>query len=307
MVVIVILGLTLFLTTEPTREHEIPEIAEAPVQVINVQNLELELFALEKPDPLSITQLQANLSSFKGETPLVAIGGYPLGFFERDLLQPVLPLIEEKGYQLGFLLLDINTGWGVAYNADEIFYSASSIKGIYVASVTAEQPELASLWAGTMHAAIQSSDNDAYFALRLSLGDDFITKWCQQAGVEPFDNGEWFPYYSSRTLAKLWLKNYEYFESGGTPIKEVESWYGKSFNSLIHENLGMLYEVSTKPGWIADEEFVSTVDAGIVYAGGNPYLLIIMTDAPMHMVDLGPLILSLDRIQSRMHEPSYLG
>ncbi|HIX38302.1 MAG TPA: hypothetical protein H9738_10605, partial [Candidatus Blautia pullistercoris] len=40
--------------------------------------------------------------------------------------------LTEEGYSVAFLLYDLNTGGGISYYADEIYYSASAIKAPYV-------------------------------------------------------------------------------------------------------------------------------------------------------------------------------
>ena len=256
---------------------------------------------LTKPGPFTIEQLQAKLSSFEASASFVAIGDYPLGSHEIEVLQPVVGAILEEEYLLGFLILDINTGWGIAYNADELFYSASSIKGIYAASLASAEPNSIVTWSDSIFLAVHDSDNDEYFSLRSSFGHDPMTTWCNEAGVDPSIDEEWFPDYSPRTLAKLWLRNYQYFESGVENIDVVKSWYVGAYNSTIQENLGWYYDIFTKPGWIAEDGLFATIDAGIIYAGDKPYLMIVMTDAPKDFEALDALVLSLDKLHGYMY------
>jgi len=286
--------LVLVLPIEITTPDEF--ISDASALTIDVEKLHHEAVHTAKPGPFSVEELQASLSSFDSSTAFSTIGNYPLGSFEKDLLGSVVGAIEEQSCHVGFVLMDINTGWGVAYNADEEFYSASSIKGPYVASLAVHHPDSVLSWAESMYSVVHDSDNDEYFSLRNSYGDEPMTWWCEEAGVEAFIDGEWFPYCSPRTLSKLWLRTYEYFESDSAGTSEIKSMYIGSLNSPISQNLGATYEVCTKAGWIIDEEFTATIDAGIVYAGENPYLMIIMTDAPSDFSVLDPLVLALDEI-----------
>jgi len=294
LILVVVLSLMLSLPSVTAFDHETP----IPHTVVFIEEpiMDEPAAPLAIPEPFSIQELQAFLASFDNSSSFSTIGGYTLSPHETDMLRFVLTSIETQDYHVSFVMMDINTGWGVAYNADDEFYSASSIKGPYVASVTSAEPGSLPLWGDYMYYAVQESDNDAFFSLRMNFGDDPLMKWCEEAGVDTAIAEEWFPYYSARSLSKLWLRTYEYFESGSVEIDEVKTWYYGSLNSPISLNLGSVFPVYTKAGWIIDEEFSSTIDAGIVYAGTNPYLMIIMSDAPSDLTPLEPLVVALDGI-----------
>ena len=252
------------------------------------------------PEPLTLLQMQANLSSFVSANSATAFGGYTLAFDDREALLAAVSSIEEQGYRVSFVMMDIVTGYGVSYNSDMEFYSASSIKAFYVASVAASLPESIYSWSSSMRAAIEDSSNDDYFALRYAYGDDPLVTWFEDAGVDSSLAYEWWPYYSARTLAKLWLRNYDYFESGSEGVDQVREWYSSTYNSTIYDNLGPFYSVLTKSGWIADEELSASVDAGIIYANDKPYLMVIMTDVPDDVPSLASLVTSLDQVHENM-------
>ena len=264
-----------------------------------ISQSEQTMFIVE-PKTLSIEGLRSNLSSGYSISFISGFGGYIPDTYEKELLYSALIRIEVQGYNAGFILMDLTSGYGVAYNADKKFYSASSIKGIYVASLAAWEPSTIYYLADSMYATIHYSSNDDYFYLRFLYGDDPYVKWCEDAGVETPIIGEWFPYFSSRTLAKLWLRNYEYFESHDEGVDEVFSHYTSTQNSAIYNSLGEKYQICSKSGWIGDEEYSSTVDAGIIYADGHPYLMVIMSDVPGEMDYLNPLVLALEEIHSTM-------
>lgn len=270
---------------------------------------------------LTFEELQACLASIDNSASLSTIGDYVASPEDKTVLSAALSSFEQQDNSVGFVMMDLTSGYGVAYNADAEFYSASSIKGPYIASLAAGDPETVTDWSDVMQAAIEYSDNDAYFLLRSVFGSDHLLEWGTDAGIDPTTLEEWWPYYSTKTLALLWLRNYEYFESGAKAESEgtagdenadlstnesvslVMSWYSASQNSSIYNTLGSSYVVATKAGWIADEEYSATVDAGIVYAGDaaeKPYLMIIMTDVPDDSSLLDALVLALDAIHGRM-------
>ena len=252
--------------------------------------------ATQMPGPFSVSELQAKLSAFEESTAYVEIGGFSLSTHDMGLLDSAMAYANEQDYHVGFLLLDINTGWGIAYNADEEFYSASSIKGIYVASLTAKRPESLLNMAEVMYLVVHDSNNDLYFELRQSYGVEPLMQWCDEAGLDQPIGLEWFPYYTPRTLSKLWLKNYEYFESAGENMNEIASWYTSTNNSPISKKLGLFYKVYSKAGWIVDGEYSATVDAGIIYAEDHPYIMVVMSDAPSDFAAIEPVIDALSEI-----------
>jgi len=254
---------------------------------------------MRKPEIPSIDELQLALSAFEASATFSPIGGYPLGSHESLLLHAAVREAQEQGYKLGFIVLDIITGYGFAHNADEEFYAASSIKGIYIASLASARPEIIKSQANSMQMAVRDSNNEVYSRLRLAYGQKPLTQWCEDAGVDPTAVHELFPHYTPRILAKLWLRTYDYFSSEDEGVEQVASWYDASRNSPIYENLGERYPVCTKPGWIGGQQ-PATIDAGIVYAGENPYLMIIMTDAPMDFSVVGTLALALDEMHDYM-------
>lgn len=63
---------------------------------------------------------------------------------------------------LGFVLVDLMTGKGISYNAEKIFFSASTIKGPYVACINEKIPESRTNYASLMEKTIKDSNNQTY-------------------------------------------------------------------------------------------------------------------------------------------------
>ena len=223
-------------------------------------------------------QLDA-VNSAAGGKSITTFGGYTLSDSLRSDLQKAIDTARDGKRNIGFLMVDIRTGQGVAYNPDEQFYSASTIKAPYVASLVFREPSSIDKWGGSMKAALEQSNNFAYTTLRKTYGTGPLQTWAAKAGIN--DSRIWksdYVWYTPKELAKLWLVNYTFFESGGNAGK-VASWLQNPNRSLIRPVLGSKYTVLTKAGWKSAPE-AALNDAGIVYAENGPYVLVIMTDYP---------------------------
>lgn len=252
--------------------------------------------AFKKAPVSQLASIRTSLNSASGAKSISAFGGFSLSQSDKSALSTAL--LQFGSYNVGFIMVDINSGKGVAYNADRTFYSASTIKGPYVASVASKSPSSITNSGSTMKSTIKASSNEGYISLRNKYGKDPIKKWCSDAGVSTSIGNLNYPYYSPRQLAKLWTKNYEYF-FGTTNGSKVRAWYTSSTGSAIHQTLGSKYTVYTKPGWIGSS-LKATNDAGIVWANGKPYLVAIMSDAPAQQYRLKSLISTLDSVHKKM-------
>jgi hypothetical protein len=246
------------------------------------------------------SQILSSISSARGSKSITSFGGYsPSGRTMGDL-QKSLSSIRAKGYAAGFMMVDLTTGQGIAYNVDQSFYSASTVKGPYVASIVSAKPSSVLAWKSTMQATIRHSSNEGYESLRTAFGSSPMQQWCDSAGVPTSVGSNWYTDYSTRTLTKLWLQNYTFFTSEKQNSKLCQSWYTSSFNSPIYATLGKYHYMNTKAGWIGEADLRAASDAGIVWGDGGPYLITIMTNAPGNINILKPLIWSIERAHDEM-------
>ena len=244
-----------------------------------------------------------SLNSASGSQSITTFGGFLMSKNGFDQLQAAVDSINSNGYNVGFIVVDLTTGKGVSYNADQSFYSASAIKGPYVASLAALEPSSVAEWQWAMENTIEISDNESYEYLRYAFGPEPMSTWCSEAGVSTNIADEYYPELSTRDLAKLWLRNYNYFASDDPNSSLVQSWYTSSWNSVINENLGSLYYMNTKAGWIDPddiEDFSAANDAGIVWAYDRPYLVVIMSDSPGDLRVLDSLVVAIDNAHTEM-------
>lgn len=230
---------------------------------------------------------------------MTGFGGVTLTDHVKNLLAEALDTT--NGNDFSFLLADLTDNKGIAYNIDEDFYSASSIKGSYVASLVASDPDILSdnQESSEIENILLYSDNTCYERMVNTYGFTPLMDWSDEAGADLEITAYDYTYYSARTLAKLWIRNYEYFTSDTTG-KQLAEEFEQPETSSIHETLGDMYTTQSKAGWIVDPDCSSTCDAGIVYADNGPYVLVVMSDLPASLESLDPLVTLLDQLHSYM-------
>ncbi|MEA5019926.1 MAG: serine hydrolase [Gordonibacter sp.] len=246
-----------------------------------------------------------------------------------------LAAFDDAGWQVGFVVYDFKTERGLGYNADTAIFSASTIKAPYVAYIAQEyldsgQAALTdevfedAVYEGTgimasddmdtydlgtvLSHTIVHSDNTGYALLRENYSDGFEA-WAAAAGVDATAwQGEWYPFYTPRDLAKLWLNVGEYLKSGSANASFSEDLLSRTGTSFIRQTLGGNHRVLSKPGYEIDAplfDMGALNDAGIVQGSSGDYLIAIMSDADYddeYYTDNEPLIKNLITALATAHD-----
>lgn len=220
-----------------------------------------------------------------------------------------LAAFRDAGNDVGFVVYDFATERGLAYNADVSCFSASTIKAPFVTYIAQNVIDTgrASLddvvyedviMDGTgimatddedtydvrtvMYNTIVHSDNTGYALLRDEYGEGFEA-WAGAAGVDASQwVGEWYPNYTPRDLAKLWLVVGEYLRDGQGCSGLCEDMLSQTSTSFIRKALGDKHTVLAKAGYEIDTPWYdmgSLNDAGIVRTDTGDYLVAIMSNA----------------------------
>lgn len=241
-----------------------------------------------------------SIDQASGAAVISGFGGFSIPSDVQASLQAGVNNLTGRGYTTGFIMVDMDSGKGISYNPDQIIYSASTIKGLYVASLCAENPDAARSHEQLIHSILEYSDNQAYASLRSMCGSAYISDWCNKAGVRSAIAYGNYTSYSARELCKLWLQNDTFFNSGDWG-STVGSWYERPVVSPIHSELGGKYTTRTKAGWLYVTPSRSANDAGIVYANNHRYVVSIMSNAPGTHELLQPLVSAIDEAHNRMY------
>lgn len=116
---------------------------------------------------------------------------------------------------VAFVAINHNTGACISYNAGKDYYSASSIKGPYIASLCMN--DAPSVWGArnTINETIYYSSNTGYSSLYNRYGRWYMDKIAGDSGVEIRMNRGHYTDITPLELAELWITIDEYLRYGG--------------------------------------------------------------------------------------------
>lgn len=261
-----------------------------------------------------------------------------IGVEELPGVASAVDAFELRGYDVGFVVYDLSSGSGIGYNADLSVFSASTVKAPFVCYVMESLVDgglvdsSMELYQDTtipgtgimaddgvdsydlnavVYNTVVYSDNTGYALLQEYLGGSGFESWVRATGVDAAGwAGTWYPYYSPRDLAKMWLSIGGYLESGSASSQFAEDLFSRSGESFIRQALDERHEVYSKPGFEIDvaSDGVSMSclsDAGFVRSDGRCYLLSVMSNADYDdetYTENAPLLIdlvcALDNVQS---------
>lgn len=202
---------------------------------------------------------------------------------ENKELLTIIDSFHEEERSLSFILLDLYSENIFCLNPEASYYSASTIKGPYVAALNKFSPEIVSdNTKDLMKNTIMWSSNEDFETLHFLYGNDALYEMTAYTDVSEsiIDKYNWYPYLTPKELTKLWIGIYWYFfEDTNENSKWCQTLYTDSVESFIGSALSKDYTVYSKPGWYIDWEDVSRNDAGILLTDDHAYILTIMSDA----------------------------
>lgn len=225
----------------------------------------------------------------------------PLSEEQQESLAAATQNIEGGGYTVGFTLINLNTGKGIAYNLDSRVYGASSFKGPYAAylcqhlgdddaSYPSGSEAAGSGVSSSIYSLIQPmilySDNSAFSSLRNTYDSAGFAEWLNSCGVDSeIMHDTHFPRYSARESALLWLHTYQYLKTNTPTAQNLTSLYEQTNVSFIRSGVSDDEEVEAvlnKAGWCSGRErFTGLCDAGLIKCSdGTTYLMSTMTNSP---------------------------
>ena len=180
----------------------------------------------------------------------------------QNTIQTALAPFMENEYDVGFILMDLQTGSGYSYNLGQEVYGASSFKGPVLIYGCQEALEPGILSIDTVNDsasnAIIYSDNNSYYNMRAifeEYSEISLVNWLANMNIDSdVETDTSFPHYSVRESAKLWMNAYLYFTSSESD-PEIVSWAQDLFSQT---------EVSMLRAGV-DPSFALITDGGEVY------------------------------------------
>lgn len=211
--------------------------------------------------------------------------------------------------ELGFVMVDADSGNGIAYNLDAVIYGASSVKAPFATFVCEQlidtgllslddqcpagmlidyESSFAAAGASSyavrdlLEASLTQSDNNAFLFLRDAYTDLGWDNWLLSFGADKMEISEDYPFswFTPRDLAEAWAETYNYLQEGTEASELLSEWLGSTATSFLRESLASTGAVvKSKAGWVEAgwSGSGSLCDAGIIELDGKTYLMSVMT------------------------------
>ena len=230
------------------------------------------------------------------------LGGYQPSEEVKAALDACIERTKKDRHAVGFVMLDLHTGMGAAYNTAEEFYGASSIKVHRILAVAEAHPEVVSNAGWAIREMLEESDNDAYEWLYEEYGNGPLDAYLSDARASVrYSSGGRYAYYTAASFARMWWQAYGLMET--VPACEAAGKLAENpYYSSIHRLLGKQYTTRSKAGWIAEGGMRAAADGGIVYDKESPYLLVIMSDYNSDVMLLDPYVEALEQAHQEIKQ-----
>ena len=301
---VIILGIT-------AKTYASERMAHSDASTVQTQNKKVSESKVTASQTLSTANLKTGLSKAdfndipSGDTvqTFSLVDDQILALEDENLaaLQNALDQAQELG-DVGVVFYDLSSGKGVTYNADVEVYGASSYKALYALYICESLVETGQVslddFLGTyggynmgwqtvrdlIENAIANSDNDSFIALRAAFDHDGYEDWIANLGVDdetalnPMSD---FPTYCPRTSARLWREMSEYLSMDTETSQWLSGLLASTSRSFIRDGIADdQVLVRNKAGWISEDGYYSTCDAGLIDIDGRTYVMSVMTSMP---------------------------
>jgi len=228
---------------------------------------------------------------------------------EKAAIDEAIAVIENAGCEIGFVMYNTKSGYGVSYNCDVKVYGASSIKGLYGTYIVIECLEKGVIDIDAqVTAKIVLDGSDGYvagdsYSVR-SLMQDMLVKSSNNAFVilrDNFDQYGWddwvtsmdakdlvrnpqynFSFFTPRSASRIYTEMYNYLNNDETSDikKQFKEWLNTSQMSFLRNAMKSKgATVMSKPGWNfdTDKSWNSIADSGIVNINGDDFICSFMS------------------------------
>ena len=163
------------------------------------------------PDETDVQSLNANPNTITSFS-LVEGGNqmYPeLSEEDNKAITSALSIYKVDEEDVGFLIMNLNTGSGYCYNIDTEIYGASTYKGPLSVFLCEEYIDAGNIKKSSVSDRIENaivwSDNNSYRSLKHGFDGSTHNEWLLEMDIDPSDYSATFPTYSVRDSATLWM------------------------------------------------------------------------------------------------------
>lgn len=251
--------------------------ANSNAQLVDVDSQNAKLLLIDHDSSLSFQERIDVLNSFSGDG-LVVFHSHK-GISDATL-QAVINAVNNyynNGYEVGCVMMDLKTGAGVAFNANQVFYSACTIKAPYIVSTIQAYPESVDVFPYEMYQAIYRSDNPTYFTVRNYYGTDHFYNFINQCDVYDYEEAGYYGWYSARSLAKFWSGMSDYFLDDNAPdIGWSRDVFGNNIWITVRGYVQGQGAIYAKSGNLDGNPVVHCEGCLVTDNGNNPYVMAIM-------------------------------
>lgn len=202
-----------------------------------------------------------------------------------DAIIDALNAFYYAGKEVGFTMIDLNTGIGISYNSDVSFSSACSVKGPYTIALNQYDPSSLSRYASLMYPALSVSDNGTYMSYFYAEGTWPIDQYIARGHVTSFSWTGWTAWYTAEDLARMWVCSADYLLNDTSENCEWLKSVLSSNSATMSRNAALRYGCGTvyaKSGW----HETARTEGALVMAGDNPYVTGIMSTANINYSEL---------------------
>ena len=281
----------------PAITRETPQISDANATVSrydrsNFNSTEDHIQDLQRSIPIT--------------SKIKAFNGASLSDREIDATKDAINSFNENSYDVSFVMVNVQTGKGIAYNTDELFYSASAIKAPYIVSLLAKDTLNEDRKTDdNLNAQIESillwSDNDAYDSLDRTYDTYAFQTWGSEAGLEHIlELHHCYQNFTSADLAKMWLQIYCDNDKGYID-EDISQYAMRPETSSIHSVLSDSSSTWSKAGWIPFlDEYAATNDAGIIKSNDSTYVMAICSNAPANFNLMDDMVYTLSQLEKNL-------
>lgn len=225
---------------------------------------------------------------------------------ENRAITSALSIYTTDKEDVGFLIMNLNTGSGYCYNIDTKIYGASTYKGPLSVFLCEEYIDAGNIKKSSVSSRIEDaiiwSDNNSYHSLKHGFDGSTHNEWLMEMDIDPSSYSATFPTYSVRDSATLWMHAWDYLNSGSDTADWLKGLFAQTETSFLRTGAlqaGMdNATVYNKAGWcVSSNDTADSVnDAGIVVEGDNVYLVVAFSsesDSPRTEANLANLFEAL--------------